>query len=253
MKRLLFLLVVCLFAAAPVFADVTMTVSISTTVGPIVASGQSISFEKGTKLRIDNKIDAGLVKLDQSYLLDLVTKQVLVLDHGARQVTAFDAKQALANLPVTLGEAAVSVKPLGQTKEIMGRACQGFAIEMTIPMTVNGETMTVKASGPVWLAKDDAVLAEYQAAQKALTDAGLSMSPLGQGFQAKGMAEVAKALAGAGITMEQEIHMTTKGTGQIAQMMAQMGGMTMKTTVTAISTDPIPDEKFVIPAGYTKK
>jgi hypothetical protein len=253
MKRLLLVLAVLVVAASPVFADITMTVSISSSTGPIVANGQSISFEKGTKLRIDNKIDAGLVKLDQSYLLDLATKQVLVLDHGARQVTAFDPKQILANLPVTLGEALVSVKPLGQTKEIMGRACQGFTIEMTIPMTMNGETVTMKASGPVWMAKDDAVLAEYQAAQKALTDAGLSMSPLGQGFQAKGMAEVSKALAGAGITMEQEIHMTTEGTGQIAQMMAQMGGMTMKTTVTAISTDPIPDEKFVIPAGYTKK
>jgi hypothetical protein len=29
--------------------------------------------------------------------------------------------------------------------------------------------------------------------------------------------------------------------------------MTMKMTVTAISTDPIPDEKFKIPEGYTKK
>jgi hypothetical protein len=227
--------------------------SLSSSVGPIVANGQSISFEKGTKLRIDNKIDAGIGKLDRSYLLDLLTKQVFVLDHATRQVTTFDAKQALANLPVTLGEVSASVKPLGQTKEIMGRACQGFTIEMTIPMTMNGETVTMKASGPVWMAKDGTVLAEYQAAQKALTDAGLSLSPLGQGFQAKGMAEVSKALAGAGITMEQEIHIAMEGTGQVAQMMGHMGTMTMKMTVTAISTDPIPDEKFKVPEGYTKK
>ena len=67
------------------------------------------------------------------------------------------------------------------------------------------------------------------------------------------MAEVAKALADAGIAMEQEINVTMEGTGQMAQMMGQMGNMTMKMTVTAISTDPIPDEKFVVPAGYTKK
>jgi hypothetical protein len=29
--------------------------------------------------------------------------------------------------------------------------------------------------------------------------------------------------------------------------------MTMTTTVTALSTDPIADEVFALPAGYTKK
>ena len=33
----------------------------------------------------------------------------------------------------------------------------------------------------------------------------------------------------------------------------QMGNMTMVTTVTALTTDPIADEVFALPAGYTKK
>ena len=33
----------------------------------------------------------------------------------------------------------------------------------------------------------------------------------------------------------------------------QMGNMTMVTTVTALTTDPIADEVFAPPAGYTKK
>ena len=253
MKRLCLALIVLAVAAAPAFADVTMTTMISSTVGPIVVSGQSTGFEKGTKLRVDNKFDAQVVKMDQSILLDLVTRQVLVVDHGAREVRAFDAGQALAGLPVTTGEVSVSVKPTGETKLIVGRVCRGFTIEMSLPMTVNGEAMTMKASGSMWMAKDDAVLAEYQAAQKTLADAGVSLMPFGQGPQAKGMAEVSKALAGAGIMMEQELHMTVEGAGQTAQMMGQMGGITMKLTVTAISTDPIPDSKFAIPEGYTKK
>jgi hypothetical protein len=249
MKRLWLALVVLVMAAAPAHADVTMTMSISLNAGPIAASGQNTTFQKGTKVRIDSKI----MKQDQSILIDLDTKQAMMLDNVAKQVRPFDPKQAMAGLPVTFGEASASVKPTGQTKEIMGRVCQGFAFEVAIPMTMNGETLTVKASGPAWLAKDDSVMAQYQAAQKALTDAGLSLSPLGQGPQAKGMAEVAKALAGAGIVMEQEIHMTMEGTGQMAQMMGQMGNIAMTMTVTAISTDPIPDEKFQVPAGYTKK
>jgi hypothetical protein len=33
----------------------------------------------------------------------------------------------------------------------------------------------------------------------------------------------------------------------------QMGNMTMVTTVTALTTDPIADEVFALPAGYAKK
>ena len=47
--------------------------------------------------------------------------------------------------------------------------------------------------------------------------------------------------------------MTMEGTGQMAQMMSQMGSMTFTTRVTAITTDPIPDSKFALPEGYTKK
>jgi hypothetical protein len=248
MKRLCLALIVLAISAAPACADVTMTMSMSGSVGPIVTNGQMTSLQKGTKVRLDNKI----MSQDQSILIDLTTKQALILDNVTKEVRSFDPKQAMANLPVAFGEASVSVKPLGQTKTIMGRVCQGFTVEMAIPMTLNGETLTVKVTGPAWLAKDDRVMDEYQAAQKALADAGLNLSPLGQGPQAKGMAEVAKALAGAGVVMEQEMHMAVEGTGQMAQMMGQMG-ITMKMTVTAISTDPIPDEKFVIPAGYTKK
>jgi hypothetical protein len=47
--------------------------------------------------------------------------------------------------------------------------------------------------------------------------------------------------------------MTMEGTGQAAAALAQMGNMTMVTTVTALTTDPIAEEVFALPAGYTRK
>ena len=41
MKRLLLVLSVCLLAAAPAFADITVTMSVSMNMGPIVSSGQA--------------------------------------------------------------------------------------------------------------------------------------------------------------------------------------------------------------------
>ena len=89
-------------------------------------------------------------------------------------------------MPMTFGEVKASVKPSGQTKEILGRVCQGFTVDIVMPMTMDGETLTMKMTGPVWLAKDGPGVAEYKAAQKALADAGHSMSAVRPGSQAKG-------------------------------------------------------------------
>jgi hypothetical protein len=43
------------------------------------------------------------------------------------------------------------------------------------------------------------------------------------------------------------------GTDQIGQMLSQLGSISLTVKVTAISTDPIPDSKFALPEGYTKK
>ena len=127
----------------------------------------------------------------------------------------------MAGLPVSFGDAKAAVTPNGQTKEILGRQCQGYTVELTMPMTLAGETIVIRMSGPAWVAKDGAGVAEFKAAQKAFSDVGMSTSPLAQGPQGKGMAEVTKMLGEAGVVMEQEIQMTMEGTGQMAQMMAR--------------------------------
>jgi hypothetical protein len=243
------LLLASVLLASPALADVTMTATVSMNAGPMAMNGSVVSFLKGGKFRTDAKI----ASQDLSILIDPATGQQWLVNHVTRQIEPAGGQQAMAGMPVNVGAAKVSVTPTGQTKEILGRSCQGFTIEMTAPMTIGAEALTMKMSGPVWLAKDGPGVAEYRATQKALTGMGLSTSPFAQGPSAQGFAEVAKALADAGIVMEQELRMTMEGTGQLAQVMGQMGNMTMTMKVTAISTDPVPDDKFVLPAGYTKK
>src|SRR5450759_2862741 len=216
MKRFALVLVVLALMAPPAVADVTVTMSVSIT-GPMAADGTVIQFLKGAKARSDAK----MMGQDVSILVDAATRQQWMINHTT-----------------------------GQTKEILGRVCQGFTIEASVPMTLGGETLTMKLTGPAWIAKDGPGVAEYRAAEKVLADAGLSISALSQGPQATGMSEVAKALGDVGLVMEQEIRMAMEGTGQVAQLMGQMGNMTMTLRVTAIATDPIPDEKFVFPEGY---
>jgi len=111
----------------------------------------------------------------------------------------------------------------------------------------------MKMSGALWIAEKGPGVEEYKAVSKAASESGVSTSFMAQGPQAKGMMEMQKAIAGAGIPLAQEFRMTLEGTGQAAAAMAQFGNMTMTTTVTALSTDPIAEEVFALPAGYTKK
>ena len=248
MKRFALVLVVLALMAPPAFADVTVTMSVSIT-GPMAANGTIVSSLKGAKARSDAK----MMGQDVSILVDAATRQQWMINHTTKQIEPMNPQQALAGMPITFGDAKVSVTATGQTKEILGRVCQGFNVEASVPMTLGGETLTMKLTGPTWIAKDGPGVAEYRAAQKVFADVGLSMSPLAQGPQGKAMTEVTKALGDAGLVMEQEIRITMEGTGQVAQLMGQMGNMTMTLKVTEIATDPIPDEKFAFPEGYTKK
>jgi len=94
---------------------------------------------------------------------------------------------------------------------------------------------------------------EYKAVSKAAAESGVSASFMAQGPAMKGMVEMQKLMADAGIPLTQDYQMAIEGTGQAAAAMAQFGNMTMSMTVTALSTDPIADEVFALPAGYAKK
>jgi len=89
-------------------------------------------------------------------------------------------------------------------------------------------------------------IAEYRAFQQAASAAGLLVwpvgwgDPVGLGAEAKGIIEIQKALAEVGVPLLQE-------------WKSRLDGTTVTMRVTEISADPIPDDTFAVPAGYTKK
>jgi hypothetical protein len=249
MKRLLLALAALVLWSSAAFADVTVTMTVTVAAAAMNADGTQTSYAKGTKLRVDTSMGGQNMTL----LSDAATKQQWLVNHVTKTIEPFNPAQAMATLPITIGEPKVAVAPNGQTKEILGRTCHGYTVDVTVPMTVGGETVTLKMSGPAWVARDGAAIAEFRAAQRAFSEIGMSTSMLAQGPQAKAAADLSKILAGEGVLMEQENRMTMEGTGQMAQMMGQAASMTMTTKVTAISTDPVPDDKFALPEGYAKK
>ena len=242
-----FVLLVC--TAAPAHADLGMTMTMSMNAGGMAVNATMETRVKALKLRSDIK----LMQQDMSIFFDAAAKEVWMVNHATREITSADPATVAGNLPVAFGEAVVSMKPTGQTREYLGRTCQGYALEMTVPMTLGQETVSMKMTGTLWIADKGPGVDEYKAVSKAAAEFGVSTSFMAQGPTMKGMVEMQKAMADAGIPLAQEFQMTLEGTGQAAAAMAQFGNMTMSMTVTALSTDPIPDDVLALPAGYTKK
>ncbi|MFO7695144.1 MAG: hypothetical protein R6V57_18825 [Vicinamibacterales bacterium] len=236
-------------SVSPASADLGMTMTMSMNAGGMSVNATMETRVKALKMRSDIK----MMQQDMSIFFDTAAGQVFTVNHATREITSTDPSALAGDFPVAFGEAVVSMKPNGQTKELLGRTCQGYALEMTVPMSVGQEAITMRMSGTLWIADTGPGVEEYRAVSKAAADSGFSTSFMAQGPQAKGMLEMQKAMADAGIPLAQELQMTLEGAGQAAAVMAQFGNMTMSTTVTALSTGPIADEVFSLPAGYTKK
>jgi len=243
------ILVLLVCTASPASADFGMTMMMSMNAGGMAVNATMETRVKALKMRSDIKV----MQQDMSIFFDAAAKEVWMVNHATKEITSVDPATMAGHLPVAFGEAVVGLKPTGQTKEILGRTCQGYAIEMTVPMTLGQETVSMKMTGTLWMADKGPGVDEYKAVSKAAAESGVSTSFLAQGPTMKGMVEMQKAMADAGIPLAQEYQMTLEGTGQAAAAMAQFGNMTMTTTVTALSTDPIPDDVLALPAGYTKK
>lgn len=241
------LAVVFSLAAVGSFADVTIKTTTLVS-GPASTEVASSVYIKGARMRTDAKVGGQ----DLSILVDLATKERLMVNHGTKEVQEFDPVGSMAGMPVTVGEPTVSLKPTGEKKVVLGRNCQGFAMQVTMPMTVAGETVTLVMSGPAWISADAPGVAEYQRFFKGAAEAGLNTSLMTQGPQSKGMAEMQRVLAGNGIPLDQELRVSVEGTGQVAMAMGQ-AAMSITNRVTEISAAPIADDLFAVPAGYTKK
>jgi hypothetical protein len=264
-------LVVALCTAA-VHADVTIVTTTTIDGGMAAMGGQSMSPKitnriKGLKSR--NDIDAQMIQM--ATIADLVGKQVIVLrpDQRTAQIITPAPAAAAKDAPAPAGPSIESsVSPTGKSQVIDGIKCDEYTFSTAVNMSelnVGGGTMPPEAAemmkgvrmllkGSIWVAKDIPGAADYLAFQKAVAGAGDLGSVISgaSGMGMPGLDKMMKSMANVnGLAYLTEMTMTVEGTGQMAEMMQQMGPMKITSKVTSITTDPIADDVFEIPAGYT--
>jgi hypothetical protein len=113
--------------------------------------------------------------------------------------------------------------------------------------------MKMNMAGSIWVAKDVPGASEYMAFQKAASGSDMGAAVMGaSGMSIPGMEKMMKAMSSAsGLAYLTEMTMTIEGTGQMAEMMKQMGPMKITQKVSSVSAEAIPDDQFKVPAGFT--
>jgi hypothetical protein len=215
---------------------------------------------KGMKARTDIETAGQTV----TALTDLQAKQVIMLMPGSTVAQLITPQSGAAGgAPLQTPEMDVSLKPTGKSQIIDGVSCDEHSFTMSMNMASAGGTqmppeaaammsgVSMMMNGSFWIAKSAPGAAEWMAFNKAALESKLLSAITGVGSQ-PGMDKLLEASAtAAGIPYLTEMTMRIEGTGPMVDAMKQMGDMKIVQKVTAVSTDPIAEDLFKLPAGYT--
>jgi len=273
MKRWCATLLVFAVCSAVVHADVTIVQKTTIEGGMAAMTGGSptptiTSKIKGMKARMDMDMQNPAMPLSISTITDVTAKQVIILNHSQKtaQTVSATTPPAGATPPSMTAKVDASVTPTGKSQVIDGYKCEEYSFTTTLSMAeVGGGAMPPEAAaamkdvtmvmkGSMWVTKDAPGLAEYRAFGKAMADAQLTTNAVmaSTGMSMPGMDKLQKAMAAAdGVPYLTEMNMTFEGTGQMVEMMRQMGAMKIIQRVTSINTDTIGDDQFKTPEGYS--
>src|SRR5262245_16600940 len=155
MKRLILIALVALVGfVAPAFADVTVK---STGSGKGMGMGATMTittYIKGNKMRTDTVIG----DTTRSMIFDVDAQRLYSFDAKKKEADSWDMQAFGANLQQSVDTSGMktSIKPNGQSKQLVGKAATGYDMELSMPATFGGKDgmkMTVILSGPIWIVK----------------------------------------------------------------------------------------------------
>jgi Domain of unknown function (DUF4412) len=239
---------------APAQADVTI---VQKTTGK--GAGEQTTRIKGNKMRIETVSGDNTTAV----LMDLDTQQMTMLDVKKKEAVVMP----VAQLQEAMGKAGATVNikskvtPTGEKKTVSGYPCtvHDIAIAMPFVMGEGGEAaMTMLMQGPACLSKELPGQAEFSRLYKTAAEKGFIFTDpraaKGPGASmAKGVAELQKAIAEAGVPIEQTTTIKLDGQGMMVGMMNKMIGGSTTSTLVKVDEETIPADLFTVPADYKVK
>lgn len=238
----------------PAAADVMIRSKLAMT-GMMSMQGESVSYIKGHKMRIESKMGNNTSVM----LMDLDAKKTIILDGNKAQ--AFDLSKMMQEQTV-ISEASVTydVKPTGKKREVAGQSCDEHQISIVVHAAPAKDNpmgaMDIKMAGPGCMVKGapglEEYLAFYEYAAKVGYFFGDPRAAQAQPGRERAMTLMQKKMAEAGLPYWSAFKMSFEGEGPMAAIMAKMA-MNTETTVVEVSTADLADSLFEVPAGVKIK
>jgi hypothetical protein len=239
----------------PARADLTLKGTGSGSGMGMPTEGETVTYFKGGRMRSDWSREGKTL----TTILDLDHEKMISIDQDKKKAEVYDLAKIAGDLKsIPDGDMKVEVKPTGKTKSILGRSCEEYRISVLVPyQDPSGMSVDTVLAGPAWISRDSPGLSDYCAFYLKAVEKGLFFNhpaaAKAQPGRAKGTTRLYQELAKAGLPYATDIRVEFHGTGMLAQMMSKMGDVTTASTVTEVSTKPIPDQVFEVPAGFKVK
>lgn len=260
MRRMMLAFVVALVVAVPLRADVTIVQSTTGKGGPIGLDGESTTMLKAGKMRTE----ATMRGKRTITIIDLDKQQFISINEDKKEAEITDMAGIAQSMQLFKAEdVRARVTPTGNKKQILGYDAAEYEMNVVVPFQIpegggGGDMqLSIAMGGPVWVSKDAPGMADYQAFYRTAAEKGFVFTDpraaKASPGQAKGMLELYRKMAEAGVPLVTTMQMKFEGGGPMAAMMSKMGGANFTTTVTRITEGPLDDALFTVPAGFKVK
>lgn len=226
--------------AAPVSADVTlrMTMVESEIDGRVTSVTE---YRKGLKMRTDS---SGAAIASVSMILNLETGLVVMLWHDGKRAEVFDFQRTAGPLGKnSVPEVTQSITPTAQSRQIAGSTCTVYDVRSSVRMADRAlemaEPIAIVMEGSMCLVKNAPGQADFARLSRAMAERAVVADP---------QSAIQRQIAELGVPYATELTLSL-GANVPGAEIHKIG--THATEVSSVSTAPIPDSLFEIPAGYT--
>lgn len=235
--RLIAPALVCGALATPVSADVTLRVKRSTGLSGERQS-EGTEYRKGLKWRMDHTSNG----LTSSMIQDASTGTWVMLWPKSKRADVIDSSRMSEAFAKTgVPETSYSIMPTAQSRQIAGSTCTVYHVKASFayPEMERGQAMTMVMAGSTCLVKNGPGQADSIAFHRASAKSVGGLDP---------RQEMNRQMAELGVPFATEMTISLGGGGPMAETRAIDIHMT---EVSSVSTAPIPDSMFEIPADFT--
>jgi len=240
--------------AATASADVKMVAQMSGRMMGRTPSGETVTYIKGARMRTDQTMGGNQL----STIMNVESGELISLNHKSKEFEIWNvADSAKAMQDAEASGVDVKITPNGTHKEIAGYQADGYDLTVTVKsQAAEGMAMTVTISGPAYLSPEAPGAKEYAAFYSAAAEKGYFFgdprAARTQAGNARGMMALYRTMAEKGLPLESRHVIKLSGDGPTAGLFARTGGAEINSVVTSVSNDPLSDELFAVPAGYTR-